>query len=292
MSNTDSIHLSLLENSHAFLKEAVSKALAATTDIRHWQFAIMNLVQSLELGLKAALKAIHPILVYEDVDNPKNTVNLMGALRRLESPKIGGVTFSEEDKRKIQHAIRVRNEVTHSDFSLTGEYAAAKFFEVFAFVSEFQRQHLNTRLSDIIPEPELGQLFEIRQLIEELVLRAKARITEEKIAETLVWACPNCGQDTFVIEGGADICYACSHSEAVVECPYCGLLNYKGEMISFADYLDTDYDEGQWVVLNNYGYRDYDACSECIPEIKGDIQNQRAEEEFRRLEEEYYLRSR
>jgi rubrerythrin len=289
MSNKDSIHLSLLENSHAFLKEAVRKALAATTDIQHWQFAILNLVQSLELSLKAALKAIHPILVYEEVDNPKNTVTLQGALRRLE--KIGGLTFSERDKKKIQHAMKMRNDVTHSDFSLTGEYAAAKFFEVFAFVSDFQRRHLDTRVSDIIPGSEFDQLVKIRQLLDELVLRAKARITKEKIDEKLVWACPNCGQDAFVIEEGADVCYACSHSDAVVECPYCEQLNFKEDMISFADYLDTDDDEGQWVVLNSYGYRDYSACPECLPKIKEDIQNQRAEEEFRRLEEEYYLRS-
>src|SRR3954465_8786953 len=102
MPNADSIQLSLLENSHAFLREAVSKALVATSDIRHWQFAILNLVQSLELSLKAALKAIHPVLVYEEVDNPKNTVTLMRALRRLEDPMIGCLTFSEKDKLKIE----------------------------------------------------------------------------------------------------------------------------------------------------------------------------------------------
>jgi len=201
------------------------------------------------------------------------------------------LTFSERDKKKIQHAMKMRNDVTHSDFSLTGEYAAAKFFEVFAFVSDFQRRHLDTSVSDIIPGSEFDQLVKIRQLLDELVLRAKARITEEKIDEKLVWACPNCGQEAFVIEEGTDACYACFHSEAVVECHYCEQLNFKEDMISFADYLDTDDDEGQWVVLNSYGYRDYSACPECLPKINEDIQNQRAEEEFRRLEEEYYLRS-
>jgi hypothetical protein len=67
MPSTESVSLSLLENSHAFAKEAVSKAIAAQYDARQWQFAVLSLVQSAELSLKAALKAIHPVLVYENV---------------------------------------------------------------------------------------------------------------------------------------------------------------------------------------------------------------------------------
>jgi len=291
MPNADSIQLSLLENSHAFLKEAVNKALAAISDIRHWQFAILNLVQCLELSLKAALGAIHPALIYEEIDNPQNTVSLTRALRRLENPKIGGLTFSEKDKKRIQHATKVRNEITHSAFAFSGHYAAANFFEVFAFVSEFQRRYLDTKVSDILPEEEFEQLVQIRRLLEELVLRAKARIDEEKIDGESVWACPNCGEDTFVIKDGADTCYACSHSESVVECPYCGQLNYEEDLKSFVGDLDTDVDEGLFVVLNDYGYRDHRACPGCLPAIEQDIQDQREKEEFDRLEEEYYFRS-
>jgi hypothetical protein len=291
MPSADSIQLSLLENSHAFLREAVKKVLEATAEIRHWQFAILNLVQSLELSLKAALRAIHPVLVYEDIDSPKNTVNLRQALHRLENPKIGGLTFSERDKKRIQHAIKVRNEITHSDFALTGEYAAANFFEVFGFVSEFQRRHLDTKVSDIIPGVEFDQLVQIRRLLEELVLRAQSRIAEEKIDSDSIWACPNCGENTFVIEDGADTCYACSHSEPVVECPHCEQLNFEEDMKSFVEALDTDYSEGRLVVFNDYGYSDRSACPDCLLKIKQHIQDRREEEEFHRLEEEYYSRS-
>lgn len=127
MANTESLKLSLLENSHAFLKEAVAKAVVAVSDTRQWQFAVLNLVQSLELSLKAALKMIHPALVYENIDNPKNTVGPILALDRLENPKVGGFTFAREDRQRIQHAVIARNQMTHSDFELTSEYAAAKF---------------------------------------------------------------------------------------------------------------------------------------------------------------------
>ena len=291
MSDPDSIRLSLLENSHAFLIEAVAKALAATSDIRHWQFAILNLVQSLELGLKAALSAIHPALIYEDIDNPKNTLSPIRALQRLESPKIGRFVFSDRDKKRIQSAIKVRNEVTHSDFNLTGKYAAAKFFEIFAFVSDFQRRHLGTTVSDFIPSKDFQRLVQIGKLLEELVLRAKTRIAEEKVSDDFVWACPNCGEDTFVIDDAASVCYACSHAKPVVECSHCSRLNFESDMQSFSEFLDIAYDEGVTYVHNSYGYSDYDACTYCMVKIREHIQDQRAQEDFRLLEEEYYHRN-
>lgn len=41
--------ISLLENSHNFLKEAISKAILAEKELEQWKFAIFNLVQSIEL---------------------------------------------------------------------------------------------------------------------------------------------------------------------------------------------------------------------------------------------------
>jgi hypothetical protein len=291
VTNSGSLKLSLLENSHSFLKEAVSKAVAAISDTRQWQFAILNVVQSLELSLKAALNAIHPALVYENIDNPKNTIGPLTALQRLASPKIGGLTFSEDDRRRIQHAVDVRNQMTHADFELTSEYAAAKFFEMFAFVADFQRRHLGTAVSTFLPISEYESLVQIRKLLDELVLRAEARIAEEQISEEWIWSCPNCGEQTFVIDGDGS-CYACGHSEEVIECPHCSQIRFEYEMESFFDQLDPAYKEGRAVVYNSYGYHEYTACPDCSPRIKQDIQNQRQEEEFQLLEDEYRARLR
>lgn len=291
MTSHESLKLSLLENSHAFLKEAVVKAHLATSDTRQWQFAILNLVQSLELSLKAALNAIHPALVYDNLDNPKNTVSPMQALQRLAHPKIGGgIPVSEDDRSRIQRAVEVRNQMTHSEFELTGEYAAAKFFELFAFVADFQRQHLGTTVADILPPLEFESLIQVRKLLDELVLRAQARLIEEKIHSDFIWACPNCGEETFVIEDGTDACYVCSHSEPVVLCPQCSQPAYEESIESFFGALDTDYDEGRTVVLNSYGYDEFHACQDCLPEIRREIQTRREQDEFHRLEEEYYAR--
>lgn len=291
MSIPNSIKLTLLENSHAFLREAVSKALAATEDVHQWQFAILNIVQSLELSLKAALKAIHPVLVYENIDNPRHTVGPMVALQRLGNPRIGGFVVSETDRNRIQRAIKVRNDVTHADFELNGEYAAGKFFEVFAFVSEFQRRYLNTKVSDLISSDEFTRLVQIRKLLDELVKRARLRIEQENISAEFVWACPNCGEDTFVIEDGADTCFACLHTADVVTCSNCSKLTFENEMKSFFEDLDTDYEEGMTIVRNAYGYSNHDACPECLPEIRENIRDQRSREEFEQLEAEYGYRN-
>src|SRR5205814_1365567 len=97
------------------------------------------------------------------------------------NPKIGRFTFAEEDSRRISHAVIARNQMTHSDFDLTSDYAASKFFEIFAFVSEFQRRHLGTKVSDILPVHDFEKLIQIHKLRSELVLRAEARIEEEHI---------------------------------------------------------------------------------------------------------------
>ena len=287
--STEPLHLSLIENSHAFLLEAVTKAVAATSDTRQWQFAVLNLVQALELSLKAALHGIHPALIYENIDNPKNTIGPIQALLRLANPKIGNLTFTNEDKVKIQHAVDIRNRMTHSEFQLTPAYAGAKFFELFAFVSDFQRRHLKVSVSEIVPTAEYTKLFQIQKLREELIARAEARILEENVASEAVWECPDCGADTFVIEDATDTCYTCSYSERVIECPQCSELNFESSLESFFGELDSSYDEGQTVLHNAYGYSSYTACVECLPRIKGDIRRRREEEDYHRREEEYYL---
>lgn len=286
----NSIKLSLLENSHAFLKEAVVKAIDATTDIRQLQFAILNVVQSLELSLKAALNEIHPAFIYENIDTPKYTVNTQQALQRLENPAIGNVPFSSEDKKKIGRAIKARNEITHADINMPAQHAAMKFIEIFAFVSEFQQSKLNTAVSDLIPEKHFVHLLNIQKLSSELVSRAEERIAKEKIHPDFIRECPNCCEQTFVIEDGIEICYTCMKTETITVCPHCNEPFFESDLESFFGDIDSDYCEGRIEIHNSYGYSDFDACPSCLTEIRRKIQTQRAADDeyhYRRMEDEY-----
>ncbi|MGO9146804.1 MAG: hypothetical protein ACLQDF_10580 [Desulfomonilia bacterium] len=292
MTNPTTVHLSLIENSQAFLKEAVEKVLAARADLRQWQFAITALVQSLELSLKELLRRIHPVLIYENIDAPKNTIRPSVAIERLENPKIGNMTFTASEKVRIQRAVELRNQITHSEFELKLEYAAAKFFELFAFIVYFQGRYLDTEIESIVSEDRMAQLISIEKALEELYQKALRRIEEEKIDNAFVWACPDCSRDTFVIKDGIDTCYTCRHREPVVECPYCESLFYEWQMESFFEDLDTDYEEGRTVIHNNYGYNRYSACPDCLPKIKDDIQRQRdIDGYYRAIEESHYRKS-
>lgn len=288
MDKTSEIKLSLLDNSHAFLNEAVTYALCAQDDARKWQFAVLNLVQSLELSLKSLLHDIHPILVYESVDAPKQTVGLLQALDRLNHPRIAGARFSETERRRIKKAIDLRNQMTHSEFTLKPEYATTKFFEIFGIVAFFQARHFECEIENIITDGRFNDLLAIKRGIKELSERAAQRISEEGIDGEFVFQCPNCDYGTFVIQGGINKCYTCRQTEEVRECRKCGNFMFDWQMHDFSNELDIDLCEGEAVIVNSYGYDYYEACFECINEIKEDIAQQRADDTYRWEMEQYY----
>lgn len=279
MNEHQKISLSIVENAHAFLNESVEKALQAGDDIRHWQFAILHLVQSLELSMKSLLKEINEILIYENIENPRNTVSVTKAIQRLEQPMIKGLTFGEGEKDKILKAIELRNKITHADFEFTELYAEKKYFELFAFVTHFHARYLHTEIEDIIPHNNLESLILVEKSREELLIKALDRISEENISSDLIWECPSCTEYTFVIEDGIDTCYLCRHKEDVVECPHCKEFYFDWQLESFSESIDYQYDEGQTVIHNNYGYSEYYACPKCLPGILDTIQHKRDAEE-------------
>ncbi len=107
---TSTLKLSLVENSHTFMAEAARKAIAARDDIGQWQFAILNLVQAVELSLKELLRRQHPVLIFSDVGSPRNTVSLEQALTRIQNPLIGGITIPPDEKLKIKKAAELRTD--------------------------------------------------------------------------------------------------------------------------------------------------------------------------------------
>src|SRR5271155_4145550 len=104
------LKLSLMENAYGFLNHSVSHYRKTARNIHEWPFALLHITQSIELMLKQVLKGIHPILIFEDVDNPKHTVSLERSLSRLESL---GVKIDEKEKLNIRRAANYRNLVVH-----------------------------------------------------------------------------------------------------------------------------------------------------------------------------------
>jgi len=275
------LKLGLLENSHAYLVEAVDNALAARSDVRKWQFAILNLCQSLELSIKAFLASIHPVLVFDNIDQCRNTVSLKQGLQRLQSPVIGAIPITSQENASLDKLIELRNKITHADFELTEQYAEAKFFEVFAFIGLFQAHRLHTEIEKIIEPIKYDQLLEIKKALYELHVKAIARIKAEEIAENLIWLCPNCDRDTFVVHNAIDTCYTCRHQTTIAECPRCSVSQFEHDLLSIVDAFDVDIDEGISVVYNDYGYGSIGhICEYCAIIVREDIQRQREDNYF------------
>jgi HEPN domain-containing protein len=55
--------MSLLENAYDFLNESLRSAERAGQDSKAWKFAVLHVVQAIELLLKARLHAEHPVLI-------------------------------------------------------------------------------------------------------------------------------------------------------------------------------------------------------------------------------------
>jgi len=279
VSAATSLKLNLLENSQAFLFEAVCNALAAKSDLRKWQFAIVNLVQSLELSVKALLQKKHSVFIYEDIDRRQNTVTVTRALARLTCPEIGGLMIPEDIMKRTAKAIELRNKIVHSDFELTLVYAEAKFLEVFSLVSRFQTQYLGADRDDILPEDGFENLFQMKKAVDLMKEQAVLRIEEEGHDASLVLECRACGCNTFVVADSVDICYTCEHAEATAECPHCGEFCFEDDLVDFSDQFDADKSGGRYFVVNNYGYSNSTACPECAGKIREKIREKKRERE-------------
>lgn len=290
---SESLKLGLLENSHAFLHEAAANAVAALEDTRSWQFAILHLAQSLELSLKALLHRVHPAFVYRDIDRQKEMLGTLQAFSRLESPTIGGIQFEPRERTRVQALVALRNRITHADFELRSEHAAAKFFEMFAFVADFQARHLGTEIDSVVPAQLFAQLLLAERARKELASRAEDRIAAEGIPDEYVWGCPDCGNMTFVAFESIDTCYTCRLQLEVVQCPHCHGEHFEHDLEDFSDHFEWACGEaGHAELHDDFGYREWKACAECKRRIVADIERQRDEKQrWDEMQEDFYRRS-
>lgn len=262
------------------MREAVANALEAQSDTSRWPFAIIHLTQSLELGLKARLAKVHPVLIFEDVDKRRNTVSITKALERLQTSEIGELILSDTEKSKISKLIELRNKITHADFELTHVYAEAKFFEVFAFVIRFFAQHLDTEIEGVIDQNSLEKLVVIQKAADELASQARSRIEHERRDPTLIWECRNCGENTFVFEDGVDTCYTCRWTSPVFECPECWSFSFKDETEDISSEWEFDNESSHYFVHDNFGYSNAEVCRSCAEKIREDIRRRKFDKYF------------
>jgi hypothetical protein len=142
--------ISLIENSYTFVNEAILNSRKGKRDIKYLSFAILHLIQGLELMLKHVLRNEHPILIYENVDNPNNTVSLSQCLTRLKN--IANVDIDNKEEKIIKRAVVQRNKIVHFEYELNPFHQYSVFVELFEFVHYFHKKHVGSELHEYIDE--------------------------------------------------------------------------------------------------------------------------------------------
>lgn len=144
--NVPSAHLtlSLEDNAYSFLNQSLRHYRKSSRNVQEWPFALLHLVQSLELLLKRTLEVVNPILIYKDIDQPnpeKQTVTLEQALVRLENL---GIPIEEKERLIIRRAALKRNLVVHYRFNLNKFEWKKLYVQLFEFLHFFHHKHLKS----------------------------------------------------------------------------------------------------------------------------------------------------
>ena len=231
--------LSLFENSMSFFSESLNKAITASEDALQWKFAIVSLVQSIELALKERLRVEHSFLVFRNVDNRRETVSMDLAIQRLEA--IRKDIFTVNDKKSIDSAKQLRNSIIHYDFNFDTNQAESLFNTLVGFYSEFLRKNLNLQLSDLVDSELWEKFISLKKHILSLEKRAIERINNEDIPPENVFYCHRCSSSLFVVEHRLSMsgaCYLCGNKNHLEHCHICGGL-YQLDMLDWFTHIPT-----------------------------------------------------
>jgi len=133
------IRMNLLENSYDFLNESLRATVRAEVDPQAWKFAVMNIVQAIELLLKARLQSEHPALLYDNVDKPGKTVSLAQAVGRVTGAVRIGLTSRE--LRTIRKGTQWRDQIVHFEFEMSPYQVETVYSQLFEFLTRFHNDH-------------------------------------------------------------------------------------------------------------------------------------------------------
>ena len=100
--------------------------------------------------LKHVLREEHPILIYENIDKPLNTVSLKQCLERLKS--IANVDIDNKEEKAIARAVSQRNKIVHYEYEANIFHQRKIYIELFEFVHYFHKKHLSKELHNYIEE--------------------------------------------------------------------------------------------------------------------------------------------
>lgn len=212
------IKMSLFKNACTFIEEAARKAVEAKDAPWQWKFAILNLVQAIELSFKERLRNEHPAFVYQDIDVQKHTISLRKALSRVQ--KVCPCNFTEKEIRTIKSAVKKRDAIVHHEFEIDQREAKVIFARLIGFLSHFFNKHLDKFIDLYVDSATWKKVVEISEYGESLYQAALKNIADNDYQD--IFFCPSCNYETFVYQDEINTCLVCGHLEDVHQCAKCG----------------------------------------------------------------------
>jgi hypothetical protein len=216
------LKLTLQENARSFLEDALQNAIAAERRPDRWKFAVLSLVQAIELILKQVLFKVHPLFVYVDVDKATKTVGLDHAIKRLSI--VTKLEISTDEREALRTAKQARDQIIHYEVDQNVEYLKLSFARLLGFLADFHTAHLDTPLYDRIDKNLWIKGLAIREYGQELHERAMKRVANEvQLTEyDATIACPACSwRPMVVLEDGESNCYVCGYKTRITFCKRC-----------------------------------------------------------------------
>lgn len=214
------VKLSLLQNAEGFLREAIKKAVEAETSVPEWKFAVLHLVQALELTLKEMLAREHRWLIYKDVDKRSQTVGLDSAKSRLVD--LGILSIAKNTLDDIKVAKEFRDKIVHHEVEFQHDELRLRFAALLAFLDSLWKHHLGRGIHNLVDRPLMQKLLAIEEHQRRLMAQANVEMTTKGIKPAAIWVCKACGCRAFVHGCGYDRCFVCGYAEETKECVVCG----------------------------------------------------------------------
>ena len=208
-----SFQLGLLENGLDFILGAAERAVLGTP--RDLKYAVLNLVDGVELLVKARLEKEHWALLFDEVDKASQeklkqgdfkSVDFAQAYNRLRD--IAGVEIDNTAWKHLNELRKLRNRTRHYNTDFELEQVRSLLAECLNFCHSFCLHQLaplpeddrNKKLLDEI----WGHLVRSREFV-----AVRLQAINANLKGRHVWECPLCWQKAVVVDADDTVCEFC-----------------------------------------------------------------------------------
>lgn len=234
-SPTQRIKLTLYHNAISFAEDALQNAVdAEKTNPFRWKFAILSMVQAIELTLKELLFRQHPWFIYSNIDKAeqntltRHTVTLEVARSRLKN--IAKIELTTKESDALKTAENFRNKLVHYEFDEKLPELKIAFSRLLGFLNDFHRDHFEKPIQgEINPKLWLAGVL-IQEYGAELLARAQSRLAaDSNIPSNCVMVCRHCSMPALPAFGELQRCFVCNQIESFVQCDRCDAVMVYGD---------------------------------------------------------------